>query len=792
MPINRAPQATPTDAPHNLPLQLTSLVGREREIAEVARLLATTRLLTLTGAGGCGKTRLALQVAADLMDAHADGVWLVELAAVADPALAARTIAVALGLREAPGRDALDSLVEHVRARSLLLVLDNCEHLVAQVARVVDRLLRSAPRLHVLATSREPLNCPGEMTWRVPSLRVPPAASPGGPPVEQVLQFEAVRLFVDRARAVQPRFAVTEQNAAAVAEVCRQLDGIPLAIELAAARLRVFSVEQVEARLDDRFRLLTVGPRTALPRQQTLRATIDWSFALLAQPERVLLRRLSVFAGGWRFEAAEVVSAGDGLQAHAVLDVLTQLVDKSLVIVEERAGAARFRLLETIRQYARDRLHEAGESAAVHDRHLTAYLALAEAAEPALRGREHPIWLARLDEEHDNLRAALDWSLTTSAHESALRLSGALARYWWMRAHHDEARRWLERALAGPPVRTAARMKALHGAGWLAQHRREPATARALLGESLDIARELGDRWTEALVLHSLGRVAYFDGDPAGARALAEQSLTIAESLGDDWLIAWALHLLGLAAYIAADYPTARAYYTRSLDLRRQIGDQEGTVVLLQLLSVIAIRTGEIDTAHALLHEAAPMVQAVLGRWSLAMVLALLAAIAAARGQVVWAVHLGGAAIALGESQQMPLIPLVEAVLTDSLDAARQTLGDAAYAAALAEGRALDPDAAVAAALAGGGPPPALAPTRSGQPTQDDSITMLTPAEARVLRLLAAGRTTKEIAADLSVAISTVDRHITHLYSKLGVRNRAEATATALTRGLVTPASPSA
>jgi non-specific serine/threonine protein kinase len=773
------------DAPTNLPLQITSFVGREREIVEIQRLLVTTRLLTLTGAGGCGKTRLALRVAAAVATDYPDGVWFVELAALADPALVPRTVAAALGLREAPGGAATDSLVDHARARSLLLVLDNCEHLVAAVARLADALLRSAPNIRLLATSREPLSCAGETTWRVPSLGTPPHPGAAALTAEQLTGCEAVELFVDRARAVQPGFTVTDRNAPAVAEVCRRLDGIPLAIELASARLRVFTVDQIAARLDDRFRLLTAGQRTAPPRQQTLRATVDWSYVLLSEPERALLRRLSVFAGGWSFEAAEAVGAGDGIRSHAVLDLLAQLVDKSLVIAEGRRDAVRYRLLETIRQYAHERLLEAGEAARVRDRHLAYFLALAEEAEPKLRGIERPMFVAQLEEEHDNLRAALEWSLSAGADEAPLRLGGALARFWWLRSYYDEARRWLDRALAAAPARTAARMKALHGAGWLAQHRRDSATARDLLDESLTIARELGDRWTEALVLHHLGRVAYYDGDPAAARALGEESLAIAEAVGDDWLIAWALHLLGLAAYIATDYPTARAYYARSLAIRREIGDQEGIAILQSLTGIVDLREGDLARAHTLIREGLPVLQAVHGPWSLAMPLALISGIAAAQGQPVRAARLGGAAVALGEAHKMPLIPLIEAVLTEGMDAAKRALGDAAYAAALAEGRAMSLDEAVAEALAVDVAPPTAPPARPPALQGRGSVADLTAAEARVLRLLAAGRTTKEIAAELSVAVSTVDRHITHIYQKLGARNRAEATAVALRHGLV-------
>ena len=712
---------------------------------------------------------------------YPDGAWLVELAALADPALVAQAVALAVGVREVPGRTVAESLVDSLRGRTLLLILDNCEHVVAAAARLADALLRNCPRLRILTTSREPLGSAGETTWRVPSLTSPPPSGADESSLERVAGYEAARLFIDRARAARPHFTATDRDAPALAEICRRLDGIPLAIELAAARVRVFSVEQIAARLDDRFRLLTAGPRTALPRQQTLRATVDWSYTLLSDPERALLRRLSVFAGGWTFEAAEAVAAGDGIHPYAVLDLLAQLVDKSLVLTEEQGGAVRYRLLDTVRQYAHDRLQEAGEAERTRDRHLAYLLRLAEEAEPKLRGVEYRWFLDRLEEEHDNLRVALEWSLTPARRdEAALKLSGALAWFWWLRSYHDEGRRWLARALAATPDRSAARMKALHGAGWLAQHQRDSATARELLAESLRMARELDDRWTVALALHHLGRVAYYDDDPTTARSLARESLAVAEDVGDPWLIAWPLHLLGIAAHIEADYPTARAYYERSLAMRRELGYQEGIGVLLALLGMVALREGELGQAHARLKEALAVMQAVVGPWGLAPILAGFSHLAAALGQSIRAVRLGAFATAVSESYHTPLIPFSEALLTEGLDMAKQRLGQTAHAAAWTEGTAMSLDQAVAEALAVEVAPPARLPeSRAGGPFDE-----LTPAEVQVLRLLAGGRTTKEIAAELVVAVSTVDRHITHIYGKLGVRNRAEATAFALKHGL--------
>jgi non-specific serine/threonine protein kinase len=771
-----------------LPVPPTPLLGRERELGTVGAYLVSggKRLATLTGPGGSGKTRLALGAAARLVGDFEHGVWFVDLAPVGDPALILSTIARTLGVRDSGRRPLREALIDWLRARRLLLVLDNSEHLLAGLPEVAA-LLGVCPGLEVLATSREALRLAGEQVLPIEPLRVPDLARETS--AEAVCRSPAVALFVQRASAVDPTFRLTDANARAVGEVCVRLDGLPLAIELAAARARVLSVEQIGGRLDDRFRLLSAGPRTAPPRQQTLRATVDWSYALLSEEERALLRRLSVFAGGWTLEAAESVGVGEGVQPHEVLDLLARLVDKSLVIAEERRGAVRYRMLETIRQYARDRRQAAGEEAGPRDRHLAYFLALAEEAEPKLRGGEAQPFLDRLEKEHANLRAALEWGLDSSRRdEAALRLSGALAWFWWLRSYLDEGRRWLGRALdaaSGPPAAPpAARLKALYGEGYLAHLQRDAPSARSRFGESLALAREEGDRWAEAWVLHHLGRVAYFENDAAAARALGEESLAAAEAAGDDWLIAWSLHLLGLAAHIAADHPAARDYYSRSLTIRRELGYEEGISILLHLLGVVAMREGELGRAHALLREGMVTARAVQGAWGLAMPLAGFSHLAAALGQPLRAVRLGASAAALSEAYRTPLIPLFEALLGEALDAARGALEEDAYAAAWAEGRRMALEEGIAEAFAVEAGPPAVPTAPAATPREDDPLAELTPAELQILRLLSAGMTTKEIATKLVVSVSTVDRHLTHIYGKLGVRNRVEATALALKQGL--------
>jgi non-specific serine/threonine protein kinase len=597
---------SPATAPNNLPLQLTSFVGREREIAEVERLLHSTRLLTLTGTGGCGKTRLALEVASRVLPAYEHGVWLVELAALSDAALVAQTVATALGLREAPGRTIAETLVEFLRERSLLLVLDNCEHLLDACARLADSLLRACPRLRVLATSREALGIGGEVSWRVPSLSLPDAERP--PSSEDLAGYEAVRLFTERARAVQPRFEVTSANSSSAAAICRRLDGIPLAIELAAARVKALTVEEIAARLDDRFRLLTGGSRTALPRQQTLRALIDWSYDLLSESERGILRRLSTFAGSWTLAAAEAVCAGDPLRPAEVLDLLAHLVDKSLVQADEGGGQTRYRLLETIRQYARDKLVESGEASAARDRHLDYFLQFAETAAPALRHADQLVWLARLDVEHDNLRAALEWSLSSGQAGAAVQMAGALHFFWYVRGYFSEGASWLEAALGqignetGPVAGAVGR--ALRGRGWMAHAQGDFAAAGAAMAESVAILRALGDSPDLAQSLNLLANVLMYQGDTERARPLGEEGLAVARRIGDDDGIGYALFNLGAIANNEQNARAARSSFEQSLATARKVGDRWLMLRGLGGLSGQALSAGDHASGRLLAEEA--------------------------------------------------------------------------------------------------------------------------------------------------------------------------------------------
>ncbi|MBI3915159.1 MAG: tetratricopeptide repeat protein [Chloroflexi bacterium] len=590
----------------NLPTPLTSFVGREKEIKELKELLATTRLLTLIGAGGSGKTRLAIQVATDAVGGddsarriYKNGAWWVEFAALSDATLVPQAIAKVFGLQESAQQPLVETLTNYLRAKQMLLVLDNCEHLVAACAQLAQLLLTHCSNLKILATSQEVLGIAGEAVYRVPSLAVPDAKQL--PPVEKQPEYDAIRFFVDRVRGVSRDFSLNEQNARVVTQICAQLDGIPLALELAAARLKTLSAEQVAARLDDRFQLLTGGSRTAMARQQTLRAMIDWSYDLLSEQERALLRRLSVFAGGWTLEAAESVCSGDGMEKRDVIDLLTKLLDKSLVAVEAQDELPRYRMLETIRQYARDKLLETGEGEAIRNHHLDYFLSFAEAAEPRLHGPEQVQWLDRLDIDHDNLRSALEWSLGEGRVEKGLRLAAALMWFWYMRAHWSEGRQRVESLLNQPEAapKTLTRAKALlvlaNEAGWLSA----ASTKIQYLEELIAIAREYGvaGKRTLALGLGFLG-LGLLGDDPGVAESKLEEGLAIARSLDDDWVGALLLWARGWQFRGKKDDRAALNAFEESLSRFNSLGDEYWTAEVSLEITRIYFREGEFARAR--------------------------------------------------------------------------------------------------------------------------------------------------------------------------------------------------
>jgi predicted ATPase/class 3 adenylate cyclase len=709
--------------PNNLPPQLTSFVGREKEMAEIKRLLGGTRLLTLTGAGGSGKTRLALQAAADLLEEFPDGVWFIELATLAEPGLVSQTVASALGVREQTGRAIADTLAEHLKSRTLLLVLDNCEHLLEGCAKLAALLLRSCPGIKLLATSREPLGVVGEVSWSVPPLSVPdPHQTPSGNPVSTWGQTEAVRLFVDRALLSKPDFALTERNVLSVAQVCHQLDGIPLAIELAAARVKVMAVEQIATRLDDRFRLLTGGSRMLLPRHQTLRATMDWSYELLAEQEKALLRRLSVFAGGWTLEAAEAVCAGDGIETWEVLELQSHLIEKSLAMVEENpAGETRYRLLGTIRQYARDRLVEAGEAARVRTRHLEWCVELAEKAAAELRGPDQALWFGRLEQEHDNLRAALEWSLAQEQSvEAGLRIAGALYRFWYVRCYMTEGRQWLEAALAkGAEAGPGPRARALHAAGYLAWGQADFQRAHTLFEQSLALYREgHGDKRGLARALNSFAMVSRSLADDSRAKELYEEGVAVAREIRAVDLLGSLLNNNAELARNRGRFAEARAGYEEALAAQGEDLNTGRAVILLNL-GLVAFAEGDPALARVHFLESLDACEKLGDTLGSVAASEGLAGVHGIQSDAERAARILGAADAFRKAVNSPVQTGDLADYERFVAGARAAMDAEAFEKAWAQGQLMALDQAIA--LARGEPARSLAPTTAGlQPKTPD------------------------------------------------------------------------
>ncbi len=603
IPDNRVSDSVAGKPFTNLPVALTSFIGREKEQAEVRHLIVKNRLVTLTGAGGSGKTRLAMQVATELADPYQYSVWWVELAALNDSTLVPPTVMKVIGLAEQPGRTATDSLIDYFQSKHALLILDNCEHLIESCAQLVMRLLKTCQELTILATSREVLNVDGEIAWIVPSLQAPDLSTQE--PIAQLQEYDAVRLFIERVKASEQDFQLTDQNAHAVVNICQQLAGIPLAIELAAARVKVLSVEQIAARLEDALKLLTEGKRTAPQRQQTLRATMDWSYDLLTEKEQVLFKRLSVFAGGFTLEAAEAVCTGDGISPVEVLNLLKYLVDKSLVVKQVQGIEARYRLLEPIRQYANDRLFHTDDREAMYVQHLTYFLTLVEDAEPELRGPKQVEWFQRLEQEHDELRAALGWALKRGTGEVVLRLCVALARFWRTRGYLTEGREWLQQALGAGRRQlnaafdmTAVYAHALNWASDLAIRQDDFGLGRGFAEEGLVLFRELGDKHGIAFSLDNLGRVALSQDEDAVAWKLFEESLIIQRGLGNKWGIAASLDNLGHVALTQSDYVLAQSLFEESLTLWHELSYPQGLANSLNVLGRVAQNQGNYAVAQ--------------------------------------------------------------------------------------------------------------------------------------------------------------------------------------------------
>ncbi len=686
----RAAAAAARATPHNLPKELTSFVGRERELSECGALLGETRLLTLAGVGGCGKTRLALKLAGSRLEEHPDGAWFVELAPLSDPERVPLAVAAALGVREEPGKPIVESLARHLADKRTLVLLDNCEHVLMACATLSERLLTSAPELRLLVTSREGLGVTGERPYSVRSLPVP--APEQERDFHAVEASDAVQLFVDRARVVAPDFRLTEKTAPAVAEICRRLDGIPLAIELAAARVKVLSVDQIRAKLDDRFRLLTGGSKTALPRHQTLRATIQWSYDHLVPEEQRLFRLLAVFAGGWTLDAATAVAGGEADELE-VLDLLSHLVDKSLVVVErEEGGEPRYRMLETVRQYAQERLNEVGDADEARTRHLDFYLASSIEAETDMLGPEQRKWVTLLERDHENVLAAHTWcDRAEGGAQKGLRLVAATRAYWHSRGLNELGLRVMREALgrkgAEPPTR--ARAVVLSGAGWFASRIGLHAEARSLLEQSLSISRALGDMAVTATALRRLGMVAHEREDHAEARGFYGESVAISRQMGDKHLLCWGLNNLATILVDEGKLESAWPLFEEALALEREVVNPWGIAVLLMNLADVAIQRGDHAAARGRLAESAGIVEETGASWVGQGVLDTVAQLAATSGEAVRAARLFGVSDALRERMGERRAPTDERRVVSLMARARSELGESAYAEAYAAGRAL-------------------------------------------------------------------------------------------------------
>jgi predicted ATPase/DNA-binding CsgD family transcriptional regulator len=812
----------------NLPAEPNSFVGRERDLAELVRLLSQVRALTLCGTGGIGKTRLAVRLACEAVPGFPDGAWLIELADTLDPGLVVRQVGTGLGITEERDRRLNQTLTDALRPRRLLLIMDTCEHVVAAVAALVQQLLADCPQLRVIATSREPLRVRGETVWRVPPLELP-APDDGADPAD-LERYAAIRLFTERAVAVRPGFLLGPDNAAAVLRLCRTLDGIPLAIELAAARVGALSVDQIAARLGDRFQLLASGDRTAPPRQQTLRAAVDWSYELLSDPEQALLRRLAVFAG-WSLEMAEQVCADEAIPAGRVLDLLAALIDKSLVTLDaELYGDARYRLLDTIRGYAAGRLAASGEEEELRRRHRDYMLRLVEGvvAKAFLRG--DPPWQARvamyrrIAAEHANYRAALAVCLARGEAAEGLRFCYALRSMWVSLGDVGEGIGWMDRFLElGGEVPDRIMARALVVRADLAFEEQDYAAAGERARQGLELGRRAGE--PEAAALRVLAQVSLRGGHGDEALASAEAAIAAATAAGDDWEhglalavraaiaarqgklnqaqrsyemalqllrdnngwgLAQTLYGLGGVARARQDHAAALGHFRQALAIYREIDAKAEIARCLAGIGWVALAQRELELARTSLTESLRLSLATGQRLAIARGLEAFAVLAVAEDRPARAARLEGAALALREAVgQVPSLP-ARARLGDLLESARRAVGGATADALLASGAAMSADEAVALATGlDGDDPGAAEEIMTAQPSLPGAVTVpsaLTAREREIAALIARGLSNRGIADELVISPATVARHVANILGKLGFTSRAQVAAWAAGR----------
>jgi predicted ATPase/DNA-binding CsgD family transcriptional regulator len=776
-------RSNPTEPlpPSNVPLELTTFVGRRKDLATLTHLLHDQRLVTLTGAGGCGKTRLALEVARRV-GGFSDGIWVVDLAPVTDPDLVAKAVAYPLHVDEQTGRSLTDTLAQQLNDKGVLLVLDNCEHLIDACATLAEVLLRSCPDVRILATSREALRIPGEVAWPVPSLSLPDLRLLSD--IESLGRFESAHLFLDRLAAVQPGFHPDADDATAIAQICYRLDGIPLALELAAGRARMLTVREIADRLDDCFRLLSVGMRTAMPRHRTLHATMEWSHDLLSVDEQTLFRCLSVFTGGFLLEAAESVCPGAEMTGADVLLLLSHLVDKSLVRVRDEADRTRYQLLEMVRQYASQKLDATGLAGEVRRRHAVYYAELTEHVVRDRGGPNQPHWLPQLEADQGNLRSALSWSLAEGGDPATgVRIAAALWPFWSARGDLSEGRNWLRLAIAASrPLASASRSRAaaLNGAGVLAMMQDETELAKSLIEEGLQLYRDIGDSQGIASSLVNLGSVAWLgQRNDIPMVALAEEAARIMPQIEDRHTRAQLLTLQGGIALAQGDRDLMASLNEESVALSRTLGDTHGVAMGLMNMGLVAVAHGDHHRATTLLGESLRLARDLGHKLYIHYCIIGLAGAAAAAGERERAAHLWAAAEMIGKTYGTQFTRAGRALIDyeGALAGARSSCDEAAWSLAWAQGAASSIEQAVQYALE---------PTSNSMSADQMSPPAgLSTREIEVLRLVAAGRTSAEIADTLFVSTRTVNWHLGSIYRKLGLRSRTEATRFALERGIV-------
>jgi predicted ATPase/DNA-binding CsgD family transcriptional regulator len=761
----------------NLPLQLTTFIGRDLDVSELQDLLLTNRLVTLTGAGGVGKTRLAIRVAADLRERYSHGVCLVEFASLADAALVGETVASAIGLAETPTRPVVETLLDQLSEKNALLIFDNCEHIVQECAQLAETLLRGCPHLTLIATSREPLGIGGEVVWHVAPLSYPPSQSGV---VGELLAYDAVQLFVERAAVVHRAFSLTSANSAAVCEICAHLDGIPLAIELAAARVNVLTPDQIAARVGDRFQLLTSGSRTSLPQHRTLRAAVDWSYDLLTEREKRLFTRLSVFAGSFTLEAAEAVCAGKDLAPELLVNLLAGLISKSLVTAFEHAGQMRYQLLETLRQYGAEKsVHDVG-ALQVQEQHCLWYLDLAERADRELAGPNQTRWLEQLEMEHPNLRTALGWCAADGKADLGLRLAGALGWFWDVRTHWREGRSLLGELLALPGAAelTAARAKALSALGRLAYRLVDLEAARAAYEASLGFYRQLDDLRGVGAQLRNLGLLAFLLADYGRASPLLRESLMLGRAAGDDWAVAFALAPLGFIFVCQGDVAASRAACDESLALNRKlsngiIGEKWSGAMALIALGNAAYAEGDAAEAYRCYSMCVQTTIDAGKTWNLPFLLEAFGRLSA-KVEPARAALLLGAAAHLRHELGTPVPAFWAPVHEEGLRAVRERLTSPAFESAFSDGWTMTPAQSLDIA-------------HSYTPLADDPAEKpvagtvsrarlggLSAREWEVARLVADGRTNRQIAEALVVSERTAEHHVSHVLAKVGLNSRTQ------------------